>query len=121
VKAITTGRPTLWAERVMFRGHEGARVVAVAPRADATADHHLGLIVLGGPVLELAAHLFQERDGLAVGLGQLLRAVAQQGRPVGRGAPGGALQNEADAVGLGDGGMGAEVALEGFPARAVLQ
>ena len=97
-------------------GHDAVGVVAVAPGADAAADHHLGLAAF-----ELAAHLFQERDGFPIGLGQLVFGVAQQGRPVGGRAPGGAFKDEADAVSLGDRGVGAEVAVESVPALAVLQ
>ena len=70
--------------------HQLARLVAVAARADIAGDHHRR-----ARRLELVAQVGHHRDGLAVDAGELLARVAELLRPVEVGAPGGALQHEA--------------------------
>jgi hypothetical protein len=99
----------------LLGGHHLTRVVAVAARADAAADHHRRLIAL-----EDSAQVLQQGDGLLVDLRHVGLGVAELGAPVGGGAPGRALQDEAAPVLAGDRGVGAEVAPERRLARLVL-
>jgi hypothetical protein len=78
------------------RGELRGRVVAVVLGADAAADHD------GRPGLVVAADLLHEGDRLAVQVVELLRRVADLGRPAGARPPGGALEHEADFVPAGE-------------------
>ena len=76
--------------------HLLARIIAVAARADAAADHHRR--ALG---LEFFADVDHQFDRLAVDPGQLGGGVSERVRPIGIGPPGRAFEDEAKTTRLG--------------------